>query len=60
MKANIRDNILLGGGARLAGYIRNDAPTNMVRLAAKAPREGNQSPIFPEGTAHHRTAGQRI
>ncbi len=50
MKASIWDNILLGGGARLAGYIRNDAPKEMIRLAAVAAREGNQLLIFPEGT----------
>lgn len=50
MKASIRDNLLLGGGARLAGYIRNDAPKDMIRLAATAAREGNQLLIFPEGT----------
>jgi len=50
MKASIWDNILLGGGARLAGYIRNDAPKDMIRRAAAAAREGNQLLIFPEGT----------
>ncbi|MEN6587447.1 MAG: lysophospholipid acyltransferase family protein [Sulfuricella sp.] len=50
MKASIWDNILLGGGARLAGYIRNDAPKDMIRLAAAATREGNQLLVFPEGT----------
>ncbi|HEY0635415.1 MAG TPA: lysophospholipid acyltransferase family protein [Gammaproteobacteria bacterium] len=50
MKASIWDNLLLGGGARLAGYIRNDAPVNMVRLAAEAVRNGTPLLIFPEGT----------
>lgn len=50
MKAEIWDNILLGGGARLAGYIRNDSPRNMVKLAAAATIPGNQLLIFPEGT----------
>ncbi|HEY0720071.1 MAG TPA: lysophospholipid acyltransferase family protein [Gammaproteobacteria bacterium] len=50
MKASIWDNLLLGGGARLAGYIRNDAPVNMVRLAAEAVRKGTPLLIFPEGT----------
>lgn len=50
MKASIWDNLLLGGGARLAGYIRNDAPINMVRLAAAAARNGDPLLIFPEGT----------
>jgi 1-acyl-sn-glycerol-3-phosphate acyltransferase len=50
MKASIWDNLLLGGGARLAGYIRNDAPRDMIRLAAAAAHDGNQLLIFPEGT----------
>jgi len=50
MKASIWDNLLLGGGARLAGYIRNDAPVNMVRLAADEVRKGTPLLIFPEGT----------
>lgn len=50
MKASIWDNLLLGGGARLAGYIRNDAPKDMIRLAAAATRDGNQLLVFPEGT----------
>ncbi len=50
MKASIWDNLLLGGGARLAGYIRNDAPVNMVRLAAHAVSKGTPLLIFPEGT----------
>jgi 1-acyl-sn-glycerol-3-phosphate acyltransferase len=50
MKAEIWDNIFLGGGSRLAGYIRNDAPIDMVRLAAKEVRRGKQLLVFPEGT----------
>ena len=57
MKAAIWDNIFLGGGARLAGYIRNDSPNNMIRLATKAVREGSQILVFPEGT---RTKGNII
>ena len=50
MKAEIWDNILLGGGARLARYIRNDSRVNMVRLAAQRLEAGGQLLIFPEGT----------
>lgn len=49
-KASIWDNPFLGGGARLAGYIRNDAPHLLVRRAARAVADGNQLLIFPEGT----------
>lgn len=50
MKAEIWDNPFLGGGARLAGYIRNDSPGNMVSQAADATRAGSQLLVFPEGT----------
>ena len=50
MKATVLDNILLGAGARLAAYIRNDAPKSMVRLAAADLRRGGQLIFFPEGT----------
>ena len=29
MKASVLDNVLLGAGAKLAGYIRNDGPKRM-------------------------------
>jgi len=54
MKAEIRDNILLGAGARLAGYIRNDSVSNMLRGAVRELREGHQLLIFPEGTRTRR------
>ncbi len=50
MKANIQDNILFGGGARLAGYIRNDSTGNMVRTSVAELKDGSQLLIFPEGT----------
>jgi 1-acyl-sn-glycerol-3-phosphate acyltransferase len=50
MKAKIWDNPLLGGGARLAGYIRNDTPVRMIKLAAKELEAGHQLLVFPEGT----------
>jgi 1-acyl-sn-glycerol-3-phosphate acyltransferase len=49
-KAAIWDNLFLGGGARLAGHIRNDAPINLVRLSTRELRAGNQLLVFPEGT----------
>ncbi len=49
-KASLWDNPLLGAGARLAGYIRNDQPHRLVRSAARAVRDGSQLLIFPEGT----------
>jgi 1-acyl-sn-glycerol-3-phosphate acyltransferase len=50
MKPTVLDNIFLGAGARLAGYIRNDNPRGMVRLAIEDLKQGSQLLVFPEGT----------
>jgi 1-acyl-sn-glycerol-3-phosphate acyltransferase len=50
MKAEIWDNLILGGGARFAAYIRDDSPFTMVRSAVATVRAGNQLLMFPEGT----------
>jgi len=50
MKAKVQDNLFLGGGARLAGYIRNDSNTNMVRRAVDELKAGSHVLLFPEGT----------
>jgi 1-acyl-sn-glycerol-3-phosphate acyltransferase len=57
LKADILDNIFLGWGARLAGYISNDAPVSMVKQAVTELRSGNHLLLFPEGT---RTSGWPI
>jgi 1-acyl-sn-glycerol-3-phosphate acyltransferase len=49
-KASLWDNLFLGGSVRLAGYIRNDAPLNLVRQAMRSLGDGQQLLIFPEGT----------
>lgn len=49
-KAVIWDNVFLGGGTRLAGFIRNDSPAKLVREAARQVRRGRHFLIFPEGT----------
>ena len=50
-KAESWDIILRGGGvARLAGYIRNDSPRNMIRLATEELQSGQRLLVFPEGT----------
>ena len=54
MKAQIWDNPVLGGGARLAGYIRNDSPRGMVRQAASELQAGHSLLVFPEGTRTRR------
>ena len=50
MKAELWDNVFLGAGARLAGFIRNDSPHNMIRLAVQDLQRGSQLLIFPEAT----------
>lgn len=50
MKSEIWDSPVLGGGARLAGYIRNDSPSSMVKQATDELREGHRLLVFPEGT----------
>ncbi len=57
MKAELTHNIFLGGGARLARYIKNDVGRGMVRDAVETLREGNQLILFPEGT---RTVGATV
>ena len=57
-KASLWDSAFLGGGIRMAGYIRNDAPLRLIRGAAAALRGGEQQLlIFPEGT---RAAGGEL
>ncbi|MGE5472134.1 MAG: lysophospholipid acyltransferase family protein [Bacteroidota bacterium] len=50
MKAALMDNILFGAAARLARYIRNHAPLEMILGAREELRAGAQLVIFPEGT----------
>jgi 1-acyl-sn-glycerol-3-phosphate acyltransferase len=56
MKAKIWDNLILGGGARFAAYIRDDFPFTMVRSAVAGVRDGNQLLVFPEGTRTRQNA----
>ena len=49
-KAALFDRLLFGAAARLAGYIRNDAPLEMVLAARDELRRGAQLVIFPEGS----------
>lgn len=50
MKADLWDNIFLGAGARMADFIRNDSPHNMVRRAVTDLARGSQLLVFPEAT----------
>lgn len=53
-KATLLENLFLGGIAKLAGFIRNDVPTRLVKDGVRQLRAGRQLLIFPEGT---RTSG---
>lgn len=50
MKKSILMNPVLGGGARLAGYIANDGMKRVMRDASKSLAEGGHLLLFPEGT----------
>jgi 1-acyl-sn-glycerol-3-phosphate acyltransferase len=50
MKADLMANVLLGPGARLARYIRNGSPRQMVGEAVRDLRAGGSLLLFPEGT----------
>jgi len=50
MKSELWDNIFLGAGVRLAGYIRNDSVTSMIRRSAVELQSGGNLLMFPEGT----------
>lgn len=50
MKAALMDNLLFGAAARLARYIRNNAPLEAILSAREELRRGAHLVIFPEGT----------
>lgn len=50
MKAELIGNIFLGGGARLAGYIRNESLRRMIMSAVEDLHRGGTLLMFPEGT----------
>ena len=50
MKTSLMRNPLLGPGARLARYVRNDTAYGMMQCAVEELREGGQLVLFPEGT----------
>lgn len=50
MKKSILHNLVLGGGARLAGYLGNEGMTRLIRDTTKSLEEGGQLLLFPEGT----------
>lgn len=50
MKAELTANALFGPGARLACYIRNGSPRQMVKEAIRNLSAGGSLLLFPEGT----------
>lgn len=50
MKSSLMDNLFLGGGARLARYIRNEPLLRMIKQSVHELRAGSFVLIFPEGT----------
>ena len=50
MKSSLLDNPFLGASARLAGFIRNSDPFDMITHAKQVAEEGTNLLLFPEGT----------
>jgi 1-acyl-sn-glycerol-3-phosphate acyltransferase len=50
MKSDLMNNVFLGAGARLAGYIRSEPLRHMIRLAVDDFQHGSHLLLFPEGT----------
>src|SRR5277367_3487693 len=50
MKAELKNNIFLGAGSRLARYVGNDSPRQMIRESVTHLERGCLLLLFPEGT----------
>ncbi|HXQ64768.1 MAG TPA: lysophospholipid acyltransferase family protein [Steroidobacteraceae bacterium] len=50
MKSSLMNNLFLGAGARLAGYIRNEPTRRMIAGAIEELARGGVVLLFPEGT----------
>ena len=50
MKAALMKNVFLGSGSRLARYVRNDSPRQMVKESVAHLQAGAILLLFPEGT----------
>jgi 1-acyl-sn-glycerol-3-phosphate acyltransferase len=50
MKSALMKNVFLGSGSRLARYVRNDSPRQMVKESVLHLRRGGVLLLFPEGT----------
>jgi len=50
MKSQLMNNLFLGSGSRLARYVRNDSPRQMIKESVTHLRRGCVLLLFPEGT----------
>jgi 1-acyl-sn-glycerol-3-phosphate acyltransferase len=50
LKPALLNNVFLGAGARLAGFIRSDPPLRMIKEAVAQLKRGSPVLLFPEGT----------
>jgi 1-acyl-sn-glycerol-3-phosphate acyltransferase len=50
MKSELMSNLFLGSGSRLARYVRNDSPRQMIKESVEHLRRGCVLLLFPEGT----------
>src|SRR3981081_1537209 len=50
MKSALMRNVFLGSGSRLARYVRNASPPQMIRESVAHLRDGAILLLFPEGT----------
>lgn len=50
LKADLLHNPLFGVGARMAGYVSNEDPRQMILDSTRALQQGAQFILFPEGT----------
>jgi 1-acyl-sn-glycerol-3-phosphate acyltransferase len=50
MKSVLMKNVFLGSGSRLARYVRNDSPRQMVKESVAHLHDGAVLLLFPEGT----------
>jgi 1-acyl-sn-glycerol-3-phosphate acyltransferase len=57
LKAALLRNPLVAGGARLARFIANDPPNEMVKRCVKALTSGERLLLFPEGTRTRKKEG---
>jgi 1-acyl-sn-glycerol-3-phosphate acyltransferase len=55
MKSALMSNVFLGSGSRLARYIKNDSPRQLIRESVAHLRRGCVLLLFPEGTRSTRS-----